>query len=109
MIMAHKPLLFVLFFAEVCLVLSSHIQLYQGTENAFEGKQGFVMYSEHLGAFSFINGSEWTYKDAMVVCRELGETFEEVFLQLFDCHTQVSMVLLHLGVSMPLCLSLKLS
>lgn len=64
-----KVVLLLLLFTKVVLTELSNITLYKNETNAFAGVQGYVLY----GNDSFINGSIWDYKCAMVVCREAGK------------------------------------
>ena len=54
------------------LAVSGDVSLYKKARNTFSGEQGYVLYSVNE-VVSFINGSNWNYLDAMVVCRELSE------------------------------------
>ena len=47
------------------------VRLYRGgNANEYSGRQGIVQVKQN-GTWNFVNGSDWDYCDAHVVCREL--------------------------------------
>ena len=73
--MPYKAVLFAIILTELDVILSSQIKLLEEAENEFEGKQGFVTFSGNGGVISLISGSNWSYTDAVVVCRQLGKLY----------------------------------